>query len=92
MAATAVFAVLEQAVVESFRPPDVLAEVRRKLHESSYYFLRTVGCEFERGVLTLRGRVPSFYLKQLAQSLAARVAGVERVVNALEVCNPAGLA
>jgi osmotically-inducible protein OsmY len=55
------------------------------LSESSYAALKAVRCECEAGVLTLRGALPSFYHKQLAQELVARVDGVRRVVNAIEV-------
>lgn len=56
-----------------------------RLGSSPYAPLRSVTCDFREGVLTLRGRVSSYYLKQLAQSLVARVAGVEVVVNNIEV-------
>ena len=38
-----------------------------------------------RGVVTLRGRVSSYYQKQLAQTAAMRVAGVEQLENQVEV-------
>jgi osmotically-inducible protein OsmY len=63
--------------------PARLAESR--LRTSSYPELRSVRCDFHEGVLTLRGRVPRFYTKQLAQTLAAGVPGVEVVVNRIEV-------
>ena len=63
--------------------PARLAESR--LRASSYAELRTVRCDFHEGVLTLRGRVPSFYSTQLAQTLAAHVPGVDEVVNRIEV-------
>jgi osmotically-inducible protein OsmY len=56
-----------------------------RLRASSYPELRFVRCDFHEGVLTLRGRVPSFYTTQLAQTLAADVPGVEEVVNRIEV-------
>jgi hypothetical protein len=41
------------------------------------------------GVLTLRGRVPSYYLKQIAQTLAhERLRGAARLHNALDVVPP----
>jgi osmotically-inducible protein OsmY len=39
----------------------------------------------ENGVLRLRGRVPSYYLKQLAQAAAANMEGVKRIENHIEV-------
>jgi hypothetical protein len=38
-----------------------------RLGRSPYNDLRTVKCEYERGVLTLRGTLATYYYKQLAQ-------------------------
>lgn len=64
---------------------DTLAELRARLVECHYPALQRVTCELYEGVLVLRGRVPSFYQKQLAQAIAAQCAGVEEIVNKLEV-------
>jgi osmotically-inducible protein OsmY len=58
------------------------------LGKCPYFSLRGVQCEFDEGVLILRGRVPSFYLKQVAQTLVRGVPGVERVANQLQVASP----
>ncbi len=55
------------------------------LAASPYQPLRRILCECDRGVLVLRGRLPSFYYKQLAQEAVARVRGVARVLNEIEV-------
>ncbi len=65
--------------------------VTRRLRESSYYYLRSITCAVDQGVLTLRGKVPSFYLKQTIQVIAERVEGVTRIINLVDVVNPAGL-
>jgi osmotically-inducible protein OsmY len=39
----------------------------------------------EEGCLVLRGRVRSFYQKQIAQTVALQLSSFERVVNELEV-------
>jgi osmotically-inducible protein OsmY len=57
----------------------------RKLHASGHPALRKVACRFDGGVLTLQGQAPSFYLKQLAQSLVASIDEVRLVDNQLEV-------
>jgi osmotically-inducible protein OsmY len=44
-----------------------------------------IWCEHEDGRLFLKGQVPSFYLKQLAQEAIAGMAGVVQVVNDIEV-------
>lgn len=61
------------------------SEAHRRLAASRYGELSRISCDFHEGVLTLRGRVSSFYLKQIAQSVVRHVPGVELVVNHLEV-------
>lgn len=56
-----------------------------RLRDSSHLFLRHVKCGYDQGRLQLEGKVPSFYLKQLAQSLVQGVQGVERIDNRLTV-------
>ncbi|MCE5267721.1 MAG: BON domain-containing protein [Planctomycetaceae bacterium] len=55
------------------------------LRRSAYFELRDVTCDFRGGVLTLRGRLPSYHLKQLAQTAVAEVPGVVEVDNRVEV-------
>jgi len=40
------------------------------------------------GVLILRGQLPSYYHKQIAQELLMQIAGVTRIENLIEVINP----
>lgn len=47
--------------------------------------LRHLAVEARSGVVTLRGRVRSFYEKQLSQECCQRVAGVVQLINAVEV-------
>ena len=63
----------------------VEAEAEARLRQSSYREVRCVTCEFHEGVLTLRGRVPTFYLKQVAQSLVLRMERAEEINNRVEV-------
>jgi hypothetical protein len=69
----------------------ILQSIERRLRESSYYYLRTISAAHESGVITLRGRVPTFYLKQTVQAIVEKIEGVERVVNLVDVVNPAGV-
>lgn len=55
------------------------------LRHNSYLALKNVHCECAGGVLTLRGCLPTYYLKQMAQALVARLEGVQRIVNEIEV-------
>ena len=66
----------------------VAAVAERRLHEGPYYYFRNLRCQFEGGVLTLRGRVPFRQLKQLAESIVGRVEGVREIENRIEVCDP----
>lgn len=67
----------------------VSSEAQSRLRMSAYRALHFVSCEFHEGVLSLRGRVPSYYLKQVAQTLICQVEGVGQVNNRLEVAAPA---
>lgn len=55
------------------------------LQNSSYQALRRISCECKYGVLLLRGRLSSFFQKQVAQEAVAGVSGVTEVVNEIDV-------
>lgn len=63
----------------------VTGAARDRLRRSPYASIRRVSCEFDAGVLFLRGPLPSFYHKQLAQAAVADLAGVTEVANETEV-------
>ena len=60
------------------------AAKRRILHQP-HLAMQRLWCEFDQGRLHLRGQVPSFYLKQLAQEAVVGMEGVHQVVNEIEV-------
>jgi osmotically-inducible protein OsmY len=66
----------------------ILSAVERRLRRSTYSPIRNLHCEFHDGVLTLRGRLSSYFLKQVAQSLVVHMEGVEKVQNRVEVAYP----
>ncbi len=66
--------------------PEELAE--RCLRTHSYPSLKRITCEYRNGVLTLRGCVETYYLKQVAQVGVARLEGVDRIDNQIEVVTP----
>jgi osmotically-inducible protein OsmY len=73
--------------------PSSIGELaQRRLHQSPYYFLRWLTCHFDRGVLTLRGRVPDNRLREFAETIVARIEGVQVIENQVEVCDPASWA
>jgi osmotically-inducible protein OsmY len=59
-----------------------------RLRNSAYLELRNISCDIHEGVLTLRGRVPSYHLKQLAQALVHEIEGVLELNNQLDVVAP----
>lgn len=62
----------------------VLAEERLRNARSAE--LRHVSCLFTDGVLTLRGVVTSYYLKQIAQASVRDLDDVAQVQNLIRVC------
>jgi osmotically-inducible protein OsmY len=63
------------------RSREVAEAARDCLQRSPYRPVKNVSCECRQGVLFLRGPLPTFYLKQLAQEAVARVEGMSQVVN-----------
>jgi osmotically-inducible protein OsmY len=63
----------------------ILYAVEDSLRRSSYLELRRVICSLEEGVLTLNGRVSSYYLRQVAQAIVLGLEGIEAIDNRLEV-------
>ena len=65
----------------------------RRLTEDSphAFYLRDITCQYDSGMLTVRGRVPTFYLKQIITSRLREMAGVSRLRNEVDVVNAAGL-
>lgn len=67
---------------------DTVAELaENRLRANAYLALKNISCEFHEGVLTLRGCLPSYYLKQVAQEAVVDTEGVQRVENHIEVAN-----
>jgi hypothetical protein len=55
------------------------------LRRTPYLALKNVTCDLFDGVLVLRGCLPSYYLKQIAQEAVALLEGVERIDNQIQV-------
>ena len=63
-----------------------ITEVAHTLLKSSgYAAIRRVNCVYDEGVLVLRGEVPSYYQKQIAQAAVSGLGNVERIVNRIRV-------
>jgi osmotically-inducible protein OsmY len=55
------------------------------LDQTGQSWLRRVVVSAEDGAIVLRGRVPSFYLKQTAQTIVLAIPGVTGLRNELQV-------
>jgi hypothetical protein len=67
--------------------PQGVAE--RGLRGSRYSALKHVSCDYHDGVLVLRGCLPTYYLKQIAQEVVAhQLDHGERLENRIEVVRP----
>ena len=51
---------------------------------------RHIHIEDHAGELVLRGNVPSYYLKQVLQTVLRGIRGVRRIDNQVQVCSPRG--
>jgi hypothetical protein len=61
----------------------------RCLRCNSYLALKNISCDYLDGVLILRGCLPTYHLKQVAQEAVARLEEVERIDNQIVVVAPA---
>lgn len=64
---------------------DLLLRVKGFLHQGRYGPHRTLAMSVERGVVVVQGRVPTYYLRQVAVECIKRVAGVTQVIDWIEV-------
>ena len=66
---------------------------RLRVIENSAYGLRfrDISIHHAAGVLTMRGRLPSFHLKQILQTLLRDLEGVEQIDNQTDVVSATGL-
>lgn len=71
----------------------ILAAAEQRLADSAQFrcHSREVTLHFVGGVLALHGCVPSFYLKQVLQSVLAGIEGVDWIDNQVDVQSPRGL-
>ncbi len=68
---------------------EIAAIAEARLSATSRPALRNVFCKYDDGVLVLQGRLHSFFHTQLAQEAVAKIDGVRRVVNQIEVVSRA---
>jgi osmotically-inducible protein OsmY len=71
--------------------PSLAERIDRALRANGYPALRTIEVSAQDGRVVLKGRVPSYYMKQVAQATALTVAGVQELWNGVEVVPTAAL-
>jgi hypothetical protein len=81
-------AVANAAQVSANPLPAMAASAQEILRQSTYPALWDLHCQQADGAVILRGQVPLFYLKQLAQVLVAKVLGGGQILNEIEVADP----
>ncbi len=64
---------------------EIIQATLRNLRALGYDGLQSITCEHHEGMLVLRGCVPSYFMKQLAQTVASKISGVKIVVNSVSV-------
>jgi BON domain-containing protein len=63
----------------------LVRQIEGRLRASPYLSLRRVSCLRRQGRLVLRGRVPTYYVKQLAQSIVRSICPEREIVDQIEV-------
>jgi osmotically-inducible protein OsmY len=76
------------ALAKCYENRELAGQVKEALRQTGYAALRAVRVFTDGQVLVLQGRVPSYHLKQVAQTAAMDVAGVREMHNELEVSIP----
>ena len=89
MAGTAITSTAElrrgEAIFSSPEDTELGILIHQRLSRSSYYHLRPIQCDCRDGIVTLRGHVPTFFLKQTVQSTIDKIEGVRGIINLVEV-------
>lgn len=77
---------MNKPIDSSDTPTPSLNELLRiSFDQLGYQQLNNIECEVEGNVLVLKGKLRSFYLKQVAQTVAIKIPGVASVRNQIEV-------
>lgn len=64
---------------------ELLQQVKSSLHHRGYRSVRTLEIQIERGIAVLQGRVPTFYMRQIAVECVKNVAGVTQIIDRIDV-------
>lgn len=74
-----------KTVLFSSRDDQLITQVKRVLRTSGYPPLAKVRVMSEGGEVSLEGEVPTYFMKQIAQTQVLPIAGVRRLKNDLNV-------
>lgn len=85
---TASAALIEGPELIAARDHSIVDAAYRALRASGYGQLRGLSVHCDNGRVTLQGRVPTFYLKQVAQSVLKPIHGITDIDNDLSVQIP----
>jgi DNA-binding response OmpR family regulator len=66
---------------------ELLQQVKSSLHQLGYRAIGTLEIQIERGTAVLQGRVPTFYLRQIAVECVKRLTGVTQIIDRIDVVN-----
>jgi osmotically-inducible protein OsmY len=75
-------------VMQSLEDLRLAEQVERALRATGHRALRNIAVSVHARVVTLSGPVPSYYLKQVAQTTARTVLGAHQVRNEVDVVRP----
>ena len=67
------------------RSQQIAEEAEDRLRKDPHVNGRDISCECNEGVLWLRGDLPTFYEKQVAQEAVEGVEGIAGIINDIEV-------
>jgi BON domain len=76
---------IRAAALEAPASPPSASALQQQLQSSPYWSVRQLICHVDEGRVIVRGTVPCFYLKQVAQSLALKTVGVGPLWSDIEV-------
>ena len=65
--------------------PSLVELLQISFNQLGYQQLNNIQCEVDGNVMILSGKLKSFYLKQIAQTVAIKIPGVASVLNKIEV-------
>jgi len=71
-----------ESTISTNEPADA---AKKRIDGHPHLAFHRIWCEYAGGRIFLRGQVPSFYHKQLAQEAIGEIESVDQVVNEIEV-------